>query len=163
MPWFHTSFTISSWCWDSCGYVSCCTTSGRADALCHIRGEPRLSPSSPSANAPMSPNRLQDWPKSLIVPCVSKRRGIPSHLLRCHPTPCPRRTDDRVSLTPRGTAVLMPMVRIEAGWGEAICVPMAIPVVVHGASCTAPGVADIFWRLMCNGLQLQAVTGSRAR
>ena len=41
----------------------------------------------------------------------------PTPLLRCHPIPCPQRTDAPGQWTPRCTFVPTPIVTIAAGWG----------------------------------------------
>jgi hypothetical protein len=41
----------------------------------------------------------------------------PTPLLRCHPIPCPQRTDAPGQWTSRGIFVPTPIVTIEAGWG----------------------------------------------
>ena len=132
--------------WDSCGCVSCCTLPGPAEVLRHRERPP--SPSGRDVNAPRSPSHLRVSPTSPIVPYARKKQRTPRHSPLCGPLRYLRPTAAPVRLTPRGISVRMPPVTIAAAWAWATSAPMAIPVVAHGDSSTAPPATATFWRRM---------------
>ncbi len=93
-------FTTSLQLWDSCGYASCCTTSGQAKAQCHLSHRPNPCPLSASANAPASPHPSRASPNVLTALRVKAMPPIPSRFLRDDLNPGLPPTDARVSTPP---------------------------------------------------------------
>jgi hypothetical protein len=73
---------------------------------------------------------------------------------RCFPP-----TAARVRSRPPGTFVPRQTARIKAGWGEATCVPTAIPVAARGGNATVPPAKAPFWKRTAPAFM---VSGSRS-
>jgi hypothetical protein len=115
LPGLHINFPTSLQLWASCGYASCCTTSGPAKASCHLSHRPNPCPLSASANAPASPPPSRVSPNVLTVRRVQALPPIPRRCRRDDLPPCLPPTDAPVSSTPLCISALMKAVSTEAG------------------------------------------------
>jgi hypothetical protein len=122
--------------------------------MLHAAWPSRGAPAQGTPAQPIRPRRQRSKEPKPFVGLTHKPHCALCAQEAAHPAPHPPVRPDPilpppaapVRLTPRGISVHMPPVTIAAGWAWETSAPMAIPVVAHGDSSTAPPATANFWR-----------------